>query len=129
MLPILMEQLAGRPRRPGAAAHPPGPGPRRQGLLLARDPCTLLRDRGIIAVIPEPSDQIAAPQTARLARRPPAGFDTEDYKGRNVVERALQRPQAMARLATRYDKLALTYRGGVVLRAVTLWLKRLGDTP
>ena len=25
-------------------------------------------------------------------------------------------------LATRYDKLALTYRGGVVLRAITLWL-------
>ncbi|MBG6224333.1 hypothetical protein IWX63_003327, partial [Arthrobacter sp. CAN_A2] len=30
---------------------------------------------------------------------------------------------------TRYDKLALTYRGGAVLRAITLWLKRLGDTP
>jgi putative transposase len=25
-------------------------------------------------------------------------------------------------LATRYDKLALTYRGGAVLRAVTVWL-------
>ena len=25
-------------------------------------------------------------------------------------------------LATRYDKLAITYRGGVVLRAITLWL-------
>jgi hypothetical protein len=32
-------------------------------------------------------------------------------------------------LATRYDKLALTYRGGVVLRAITIWLKELGDTP
>ncbi|PWF79492.1 IS5/IS1182 family transposase, partial [Kocuria rosea] len=32
-------------------------------------------------------------------------------------------------LATRYDKLALTYRGGVVLRAITIWLKTLGDTP
>ncbi|NCD16955.1 MAG: IS5/IS1182 family transposase, partial [Actinobacteria bacterium] len=31
--------------------------------------------------------------------------------------------------ATRYDKLALTYRGGVVLRAITICLKRLGDTP
>jgi transposase len=32
-------------------------------------------------------------------------------------------------LATRNDKLALTYRGGAVLRAITLWLKQLGDTP
>ncbi|MGJ9423440.1 IS5/IS1182 family transposase, partial [Aeromicrobium sp. CF3.5] len=26
-------------------------------------------------------------------------------------------------IATRYDKLAVTYRGGVVLRAITIWLK------
>ncbi|KXZ59118.1 hypothetical protein Mlaev_02407 [Microbacterium laevaniformans] len=32
-------------------------------------------------------------------------------------------------MATRYDKLALTYRGGVVLRAITIWLKALRDTP
>jgi transposase len=32
-------------------------------------------------------------------------------------------------IATRYDKLAVTYRGGVVLRAITVWLKVLGDTP
>lgn len=32
-------------------------------------------------------------------------------------------------LATRYDKLALTYRGGVVLLAITLWLRAYGDTP
>ncbi|MCA0438362.1 MAG: IS5/IS1182 family transposase, partial [Actinobacteria bacterium] len=32
-------------------------------------------------------------------------------------------------IATRYDKLALTYRSGIVLRAVTLWLPALGDTP
>ncbi|RJT90283.1 IS5/IS1182 family transposase, partial [Cryobacterium melibiosiphilum] len=31
--------------------------------------------------------------------------------------------------ATRYDKLALTYRGGAVLRAITIWSKALGDTP
>ncbi|MDQ0146230.1 hypothetical protein J2T23_002123, partial [Pseudarthrobacter niigatensis] len=32
-------------------------------------------------------------------------------------------------LATRYDKLALTYRGGAVLRAISIWLAALGDTP
>ncbi|SEL52367.1 putative transposase, partial [Blastococcus sp. DSM 46786] len=30
---------------------------------------------------------------------------------------------------TRYDKLAVVYRAAAVLRAVTLWLKRLGDMP
>lgn len=32
-------------------------------------------------------------------------------------------------IATRYDKLALTYGGGAVLRVITIWLKELGDTP
>jgi putative transposase len=30
-------------------------------------------------------------------------------------------------LATRYDKLALTYRGGAVLRAIVIWATGLGD--
>jgi putative transposase len=28
-------------------------------------------------------------------------------------------------LATRYDKLAIVYRGAAVLRAITIWLKHL----
>jgi putative transposase len=32
-------------------------------------------------------------------------------------------------LATRYEKLAIVYRGGVVLRAITLWAAHLSDTP
>lgn len=32
-------------------------------------------------------------------------------------------------LATRYDNLAVSYRGAVVLRAITLWFKKSGDTP
>jgi hypothetical protein len=31
-------------------------------------------------------------------------------------------------LATRYDKLAVVYRGAAVLRAVTIWLRHLSDT-
>ncbi|KMS84253.1 transposase, partial [Streptomyces regensis] len=27
-------------------------------------------------------------------------------------------------IATRYDKLAAVYRGGIVLRAITLWLRQ-----
>ncbi len=89
---------------------------------------THLRRRGIGAVIPEPSDQIAH-RKRRGARggRPPA-FDAEDYKGRNVVERNFNVVKQWRGLATRYDKLALVYRGAAVLRAITLWLPHLSDT-
>ena len=89
----------------------------------------LLRLRGIKAVIPEPSDQIGhRKRRGRAGGRPPA-LDTVAYKGRNVVERGFNTFKQWRALATRYDKLALTYRAGVVLRAVVLWLNTLGDTP
>ena len=56
-------------------------------------------------------------------------YDATDYRHRNVVERGFSDTKQWRGLATRYDKLALTYRGGAVLRAVTLWLRQLGDTP
>jgi len=90
---------------------------------------TLLRSRGIKAVIPEPSDQIGhRKRRGRAGGRPPA-LDTAACKGRNVVERGFNTFKQWRALATRYDKLALTYRAGVVLRAVVLWLNALGDTP
>ena len=89
----------------------------------------LLRRRGITAVIAEPQDQ-KANRTRRGAKggRPPA-FDTQRYKNRNVVERSFNTFKQWRALATRYDKLALTYRGGVVLGAIITWLRELGDTP
>ena len=36
---------------------------------------------------------------------------------------------ATAAMATRYDKLALTYRSAAVLHAVFIWSAALGDTP
>ena len=88
-----------------------------------------LRSRGIVAVIPEPSDQQGHRKRRGSLGGRPVGYDVEDYKGRNVVERGFNEDKQWRGLATRYDKLALTYRGGAVLRAITLWLKRLGDTP
>ena len=88
-----------------------------------------LRARGIKAVIPEPSDQQGNRKRRGSRGGRPVSYDIEDYKGRNVVERGFNEDKQWRGLATRYDKLALTYRGGAVLRAITLWLKRLGDTP
>jgi transposase len=89
----------------------------------------LLRSRGIQAVIPEPADQIA--HRKRRGRRGgrPVGYDTDAYKNRNVVERSINLFKQWRGLATRYDKLALVYRGAVVLAAIVTWLRHLGDAP
>ena len=88
-----------------------------------------LRARGISAVIAEPSDQ-AGHRKRRGSKggRPPA-FDADRYRGRNVVERSYNEIKQWRGLATRYDKLAITYRAGLLIRAVVMWLQALGDTP
>ena len=89
----------------------------------------MLRARGITAVIAEPADQ-AGHRKRRGSKggRPPA-FDPVRYKDRNVVERSYQAIKQWRALATRYDKLAITYRAGLLIRAVVLSLQTLGDTP
>jgi putative transposase len=88
-----------------------------------------LRRRGIIAVIPEPSDQIAHRKRRGASGGRPPAFDAADYKHRNVIERGFNVTKQWRGLATRYDKLAIIYRGGAVLRAITIWAAHLSDTP
>jgi transposase len=88
-----------------------------------------LRRRRIAAVIPQPSDQIAHRKRRGSAGGRPPTFDAEDYKGRNVIERAFNVIKQWRGLATRYDKLAIVYRGAAVLRAITIWAANLSDTP
>ncbi len=85
----------------------------------------LLRTRGIVAVIPEPADQIAHRKRRGVRGGRPPAFDRGDYRGRNVVERGFCETKQWRGLATRYDKHALLYRSAAVLRAIVLWLKRL----
>lgn len=82
----------------------------------------LLRSRGIVAVIPEPADQTGHRQRKGARGGRPVGYDVEAYKGRNVVERFFNRMKNWRGLASRYDKHALVYRGGVVLAAILDWL-------
>ena len=79
----------------------------------------LLRRKGVPAVIPERADQAANRARRGTKGGRPVGYDTEAYKRRNVVERSFNVFKQWRGLATRYDKLALTYRGGLVLRAIT----------
>ena len=88
---------------------------------------THLRERGIIAVIPQPSDQIGHRQRrGSRGGRPPA-FDALDYRERNVIERRFAHLKQWRGLATRYDKLAIVYRAAAVLNAVIAWTRHLSD--
>ena len=82
-----------------------------------------LRARGITAVIPEPRDQIGHRKNRGSRGGRPVDFDAEDYKSRNVVERTFNHIKNWRGLATRYDKYAITYRGGIVLASIVLWLR------
>jgi transposase len=115
MLKVLLADLAGRPP-PRAATNPPRRRARRQGLLLSRQPRPAAsqadQDRD-----PQPGDQIA-----HRKRRGSAGarcpcFDATTYKARNVIERSFHDHKRWRGLATRYDKLATTYRGGALCSA------------
>jgi transposase len=81
-----------------------------------------LRRRRITASIPERADQ----QKARAAKgsaggRPPA-FDAEAYKGRNSVERTLNKLKAFRAVAMRTDKREFVFRGTIDVACIKIWL-------
>ncbi|HET9829251.1 MAG TPA: IS5 family transposase [Nocardioidaceae bacterium] len=114
------------------AVHRLGPGrPRTRPIAVLGDKAypsranrELLRAKRTKVVISQPADQIAARQRRGSAGGQPPNFDAATYKGRNVVERSFNDHKQWRGLATRYDKLATIYRGGVVLRAIVLWLRQ-----
>ncbi|MCL5270625.1 MAG: transposase, partial [bacterium] len=56
---------------------------------------------------------------------PPGGeeFDKIQYKRRNVVERLIGRIKEYRRVATRYDKLAESFRAFILLAFIRIWLR------
>ena len=124
MFPVLLEHLRVAHRGPGRPRTRPDAvlGDKAYSARAHREQ---LRTRGIKAVIPEPSDQVRnRKRRGSRGGRPPA-FDAQAYRGRNVVERSFNTVKQWRGLATRYDKLAIVYRGAAVLRAITIWLKHL----
>jgi transposase len=71
---------------------------------------------------PQPDNQIAHRKRRGSAGGRLPDFDAATYKRRNVIERCFNNHKQWRGLATRYDKLGTTYRGGVVLRAIVIWL-------
>ena len=82
-----------------------------------------LRSRGITAVIPEPDDQIGHRKNKGSRGGRPVRYDVEDYKQRNVVERAFNHFKNWRGLATRYDKLRKTFCAALHLVAAFLIAK------
>lgn len=71
-----------------------------------------LSDEGIDAVIPYKANETGAALP----------FDAERYKDRNVIERLFGRMKECRRVATRYEKYALTYLSMVLLSLIRLLL-------
>jgi transposase len=106
----IMEQGAvkragrGRPRlRPARVVTDTGYSSRRNRRYLRR--------RGI---------RFTIPRRANERRRGP--FDRQVYRGRNRVERTINRLKQFRRVATRYEKLAVNYQAMVTIAAILLWL-------
>lgn len=84
-----------------------------------------LQRRKIKAVIPQRRDQIARGRRRR--------FDAEAYKRRNVVERCVSWLKECRRIATRYEKLAVSFMAmldlAIVQRLLRVAVRVMGDGP
>lgn len=82
-----------------------------------------LRQRKIAHTIPQRRDQVAHRKSKGSRGGRPPGFDPEAYKKRNTVERSYLRIKQWRGIATRYDKHARTFLGGVLLAASVIYVK------
>jgi len=80
-----------------------------------------LRQMKIAHTIPERSDQIARRKAKGTNGGRPPAFSGRIYKHRNTVERSFNRFKHWRGIATRYDKYALSYLGGVTLAAIIIY--------
>jgi transposase len=82
-----------------------------------------LRGRRIPHTIPERQDQKDRRKAKGSKGGRPPGFDQAIYAKRNTVERGYLRLKQWRGIATRYDKHALTFLGGVTLANVVIHLR------
>ena len=71
---------------------------------------SFLENRGTRPVVPN-----------NRTRKHPYPFDRKAYRRRNLIERMFSRLKDFRRVATRYDKLAVTYDAAVLIAAMVIW--------
>jgi transposase len=71
-----------------------------------------IRRQGAEAVIPP-----------RCHRKTPRPYDEYLYRERNLIERMFNQLKGFRRIATRYDKTALSFLSFLHLAGIYLWLK------
>lgn len=82
-----------------------------------------LRQHSVKAVIPQRSDQL------RQQKGRPLKFDKKAYRRRNAVERCIGWLKENRRIATRYDKLAVSFLAMIDLARIRQYMKIiLSDT-
>lgn len=73
-----------------------------------------LKDRRVVPIIP-----------MRSNRKNWRGVDRDFYRFRNLVERCFSKLKHSLRVATRYDKTALSFLGFVDIASIRVWLRFL----
>lgn len=71
-----------------------------------------IASKGAEAVIP-----------SKRSRSEPVPYDKDVYKERNLVERFFSKIKHFRRIATRYDKTALSFAAMLSLAAAMIWLR------
>lgn len=108
----------GRPRtRPAAIAADKAYSSRANG--------SHLRKRRIKAVIPEKKDQAVNRKEKGGRGGRPVTHDSDLYRDRTTVERAINTMKDWRGIATRYDKTPESYLAGLQLRAAIIWIRSL----
>lgn len=74
-------------------------------------------------MIPEPADQATHRKRRGCRGGRPVTYDPVEYRGRNSIERGITVLEQWRAIATRYDEHALTYRGGLILASILVWLQ------
>ena len=95
-------------------------------LIDGKDMQALIADKGYDAnYVIEAADKVNAKSIIppRSNRKIYREYDTELYKERNLIERMFNKMKNFRRVATRYDKLAISYIAFVFISAIYLWLK------
>ncbi len=72
-----------------------------------------LQEKGIEAVIPPKSN-----------RKAPRDYDRELYKARHLIENFFAKLKQYRAIATRDDKIANTFLGGIFLTSTVIWLNQ-----